>query len=64
MLGAGIDDQHAYLITELMVRTLREYLEDDTKTLDMKIRLQLASDIAMGMKYLHGVGAAHLGKYR
>ena len=65
MLGAGIDDQdRAYLVTELMAGNLREYLDDDTKTLDMKMRLKLALDIAMGMKYLHGVGAAHLGKYR
>ena len=63
MLGAGIDDHdRAYLVTELMAGNLRAYLDDDAKTLDMKMRLQWASDIAMGMKYLHGVGAAHLGE--
>ena len=64
MLGAGIDDQdRAYLVTELMAGNLREYLDDGTKPLDMNMKLRLALDVAMGMKYLHGVGAAHLGEY-
>jgi serine/threonine protein kinase len=59
--GAGVNsDDQAYLVTELMVNgSLKYILRDRTKPLLWSLRIQIAADIAAGMRYLHEIGTVH-----
>jgi serine/threonine protein kinase len=51
LYGAGMDEEsRAFLVTELMVGSLRALLLDNTKQIDWATRLQFAVDAASGMK--------------
>eukprot|EP00041_Stephanoeca_diplocostata_P035501 m.1256491 g.1256491 ORF g.1256491 m.1256491 type:complete len:1443 (+) comp24711_c0_seq1:673-5001(+) len=59
--GAGVTaDGNGFLVVELMaLGSLRALLKDTRQPLDWHRRWLFASDIARGMKHLHGLGMLH-----
>eukprot|EP00041_Stephanoeca_diplocostata_P034667 m.1194113 g.1194113 ORF g.1194113 m.1194113 type:complete len:1145 (+) comp24560_c0_seq2:657-4091(+) len=58
--GAGVSSSgNGFLVTELMEGSLRQLLADRTRELGWASRWTMASDIARGMKHLHGLGMLH-----
>lgn len=59
--GAGVNTQdQAYLVVELMTNgSLKALLRDKTNSVSWSMRLQFASDIGAGMRYLHEIGTIH-----
>ena len=47
------------LITEKMQGNLRQYVESEEKNLGIEMILNVASDVAHGLEYLHGEGYLH-----